>query len=164
MHLCLIRQFHVLDATEGKIVRSYPLQAPQHDRNLSCIAVSSPSPHAPISRSDHNVYLTMAPDNMLNLWDLRTSNSVWAYNNHINRRETLHASFSPCMRYIGCGSEDNAGRIIDVRMAGRELVKLSGHHRDVVSCVAFNPLFAQVATASYDGTIKFFMDPNQLVY
>jgi WD40 repeat protein len=156
---------HILDATEGKIVRSIPLQAPYHDRNLSCIVVSSPSMHAPIPRHDHNCFVTMAPDNMLNVWDIRHSTAcIASFNQHVNRRESLFASLSPCMRYVACGSEDYAARIYDLRMSGRELVKLSGHHRDVVSAVAFNPLFAQVATASYDGTVKFFMDPNQLVY
>lgn len=58
------------------------------------------------------------------------------------------------------GSEDKTARIYDIR-TGKELAKLGGGglHRDVVSSVAFNPLFPQLATASYDGTVKFFIDP-----
>ena len=62
------------------------------------------------------------------------------------------------LRYVGTGSEDRSARIFDLR-AGRELVKLHGVHRDVVCAVAFNPLFAQFATASYDGTVRFYIDP-----
>jgi WD40 repeat protein len=32
----------------------------------------------------------------------------------------------------------------------------------VVSGVAFNPLFPQLATSSFDGTVKFYTDPTVL--
>ena len=48
-------------------------------------------------------------------------------------------------------------RVYDVR-AGKEIARLSGH-RDVVSSVAFNPIFPQLASASYDGTVRFYVDP-----
>ena len=43
--------------------------------------------------------------------------------------------------------------------SGKELARLQGYHRDVVCGVAFNPLFPQVATASFDGRVKFYIDP-----
>ena len=62
------------------------------------------------------------------------------------------------MKYIATGSEDRTTRIIDVR-GGKEISRLQGH-RDVVSGVAFNPLFPQLATCSFDGTIRFYVDPS----
>jgi WD40 repeat protein len=41
----------------------------------------------------------------------------------------------------------------------KDLIKLVGH-KDVVSGVFFNPLAAQIATCSYDGSIKFYVDPT----
>lgn len=66
-------------------------------------------------------------------------------------------AFSPCLRYLSTGSEDKSARIIDIR-TGKELVKLLGH-KDVVTSVAFNPLTAQLATCSYDGQVKFYIEP-----
>jgi WD40 repeat protein len=100
------------------------------------------------------------------------------YSGHVNRRESVECALSPCLKYLAVGSEDRAARIVDLRTC-RELaripvpaVSVSGHsphhaciHRDMVSGVAFNPLFPQLATCSFDGTIKFFVDsyadPNQ---
>lgn len=44
--------------------------------------------------------------------------------------------------------------------AGKELIRLAGQHKDVVTGVGFNPLFPQLATASFDGTVKFYVDPT----
>ena len=79
------------------------------------------------------------------------------YTSHVNRREPVQAAVSPCLRYIASGSEDRTARVVDVR-TGREMAKLAGQHGDVVSSVAFHPLTAQLATASYDGTVKFYRD------
>ncbi len=62
------------------------------------------------------------------------------------------------MRYVATGSEDKAAVIYDIR-TGRALSRLTGQ-RDVVKCVAFNPLFPQLAAGSYDGTVKFYVDPD----
>ena len=36
------------------------------------------------------------------------------------------------------------------------MAKLTGH-KDVVSGVAFNPIFPQLATCSYDGSVRFYV-------
>ena len=70
------------------------------------------------------------------------------------RRESVTCSFSPCLQYLGTGSEDRSARVYDI-VAGKELVRYPTH-RDVVSSVDFNPIVPQIATASFDGTIKFY--------
>lgn len=120
--------------------------------------------------------MTLSAESLLVLWDLRAVKPIFSYNGHINRREnTLSAAFSPCMKYIAVPSEDRSVRILDIRKGfdvnsyqsnnqGSELFKIMTGQRDIVSTVAYNPLFAQLAIGSYDGTIKFFIDPNQTIY
>ena len=55
---------------------------------------------------------------------------------------------------LGTGSEDKCAYIYDIRK-GTLLQKLSGH-QDVVSDVAFDPLKPRLATASFDGKVRFF--------
>ena len=64
------------------------------------------------------------------------------------------------MRFIATGSEDRAAFLYDIRR-GTALAKLQ-HHTDVVSCVAWNPLYPQLATASYDGRIHFFTESGDV--
>jgi WD40 repeat protein len=106
----------------------------------------------------YNLFATAATDNVVSLWDLRAPSVVFRYSGHVNRRELITIALSPCLRYLATGSEDRSARIVDVR-GGKELVKIQGH-RDVVSGVAFNPLFPQLATCSFDGTVKFYVDPT----
>lgn len=149
----------ILDANEGKIIRSVELF---HEKNLNHITLSQPSPHAPMPRHVHNVFLTVAPDNFVSMWDLRQPSVVLRYSGHVNRSESINAAFSPCMRYFAVGSEDRAARLFDIT-AGKEISKLIGH-KDTVTSVAFNPLFAQLATGSYDGDVRFFVDPDLPIY
>ena len=100
----------------------------------------------------------------------------------MNRRDTnLSASFSPCLRYVACGSEEKGRAVLyDLRTsravnpaaannaaasapsssAAPSSVTTVRHaptpHTDCVSCVAFNPLYPQLASASYDGSVRFF--------
>jgi WD40 repeat protein len=163
-----------LDASEGKILRSIPLL--YHEKNLHHIITPIPSPHIPLSSSHFNTFLTMSAESLLVLWDLRCLQPIFQYSSHINRREsTLNAAFSPCMKYIAIPSEDRTVRIIDIRKSSDlqssssgksafELCKIQTGQRDIVSSVAYNPLFAQLAVGSYDGTVKFFIDSNQTIY
>jgi len=99
---------------------------------------------------------------------------------HVNRRDTnLGASFSPCLRYVACGSEEKGRAVLyDLRTsravnpatttnAANASASVSAAspttvrhaptpHTDCVSCVAFNPLYPQLASASYDGSVRFF--------
>ena len=105
----------------------------------------------------YNLFATAATDNVVSLWDLRAPSVVFRYSGHLNRRECVSIALSPCLRFLATGSEDRSARIVDVR-GGKEIAKLQGH-RDVVSGVAFNPLFPQLATCSFDGSVKFYVDP-----
>ena len=157
------------------------INSPQ-ERIIHHIAVPTPSVHAPLPADSYNLFATAATDNVISLWDLRAPSCAARYSGHVNRcvavfisvsfvhiliqrlcrREDVRCSFSPCLRYLGIGSEDRYGRIVDVH-SGQELAKLQPlpQHKDVVTDVCFNPLFAQVATCSYDGVVKFYADPTR---
>ena len=149
------RKVVIVDATEGKIVTSFDCL---HEKSVHCIALPSPSIYTQLPSDIYNVFATAAIDNTVILWDLRDRTPVARYSGHLNRREEVGVSLSPCMKFLATGSEDRSARILDLRMM-RQLAKLSGH-RDVCSDVKFNPLFPQLVSCSYDGTIRFFADPS----
>jgi len=159
---------HIVDASCGLVVRSIPSP---HGKNIHHIALPTPSVHVPLSPEMYNTFLTSATDNVIHMWDIRcpdfragstgtgdSTSGLLSFSSHVNTRECIQCDISPCLRYVATGSEDKTTRIYDIRM-GRELAKLTGH-RDCVSSVAFNPLFPQLASASYDGTVKFYVDPG----
>ncbi|KAH8053360.1 hypothetical protein JL722_9586 [Aureococcus anophagefferens] len=76
------------------------------------------------------------------------------FTSHANKRDPIRCAFSPCMRFLACGSEDKCAYVYDIR-AGRALALLKGA-RDAVAAVAFNPKYPQLATASYDGKLRFY--------
>lgn len=133
-----------------------------HDRAVHHIALPVPSVHTTTAFSPqetYNMFATAAMDNLVALYDIRTPHACIArYVNHINRREPIKCCFSPCLRYLATGSEDRSIRIVDIRGSFREVAKISSVHTDVTCDVAFSPLFPQLASASYDGTVKFFME------
>jgi WD40 repeat protein len=126
---------------------------------VHCISLPQPSVHVPLAPGQYNTFLTSAIDNSIQLWDLRSPHTVMALSAaHVNKRECVTCDLSPCLRYVATGSEDRAAVIYDVR-TGRMLSRITGH-KDVVSCVAFNPLFPQLAAGCYDGSVKFYADPT----
>ena len=153
------RSLRVLDAASGKIVRHID---DAHSKPVHTISLGTPSAatHS-IPKDRFDLFATAAADNLVKLWDLRTKNTscVGALSAHLNRREPLGLAFSPCMRYLACGSEDKQAYIYDLRTAS-PVARLRGHHSDVVSCVAFNPLHPQLITASYDGRLRFYTTDN----
>ena len=113
--------------------------------------------HARRTRANsYDVFITAATDNCALLWDLRAGKVVQRFTGHVNRAQAVGAAFSPCMRYIACGSEDKACYMYDIR-TGTYVEKMTGH-TDAVSDVDFNPLYPQLATACFDGSIRFFSD------
>mmetsp|Transcript_32481 Transcript_32481/g.60663 ORF Transcript_32481/g.60663 Transcript_32481/m.60663 type:complete len:446 (-) Transcript_32481:313-1650(-) len=153
------RKLLVFDSITGSISRNIVCG---HDRNIHCIALPQPSVHVPLSQLAYNIFATAATDNVISLWDLRTPRSTSRLTSHVNRREKCQCSFSPCMRYLTTASEDRSARIFDIR-GGKEIAKLSGQHRDVVSSVAYHPIHPQLVTASYDGGIKCYVADDDLV-
>ena len=145
------RKLHVLDAARGAVVRSIEAS---HERAIHCIALPQPSVYAQLDASSYNVFATAAMDNCIVIWDIRSPSVAGRFTGHVNRREHVRCALSPCLRYLACGSEDKAARLVDLRTV-TEVTRYTGH-RDVVSDAAFHPISAQLATSSYDGSVKFY--------
>ena len=144
------RRVSVLDAAVGRRARVIDdaHARPAHD-------VAAPGPPAPgVARSTCDVFATAATDGGVALWDLRKDGAAARFTSHANKRDPIRCAFSPCMRFLACGSEDKCAYVYDIR-AGRALARLKGA-RDAVAAVAFNPKYPQLATASYDGKLRFY--------
>jgi WD40 repeat protein len=150
------RSLRIFDVAQGKIVRTI---SDAHPKAPHTIALPNVSCYVSHPSNFYDLLLSSAVANgsmggSIHLWDVRADNCMMRFGEHVNRVHPLGMSFSPCMRYIATGSEDRAAYIYDIR-TGRSVTKLTGH-TDVVTSVAFNPLYPQLATASYDGTIRFY--------
>jgi WD40 repeat protein len=141
----------VLDTEVGGIARR--IDSP-HERMIHSIALPRPSVFAQVGSDCFNYFATASSDNSVNIWDVRVPRCTGRYTSHVNRREEVQCCLSPCLRYLGIGSEDKTARIVDLR-TGKEMAKLQGF-KDVVSAIAFNPLFPQLAVGSFDGQIKYY--------
>ncbi|ETL96042.1 hypothetical protein F442_06673 [Phytophthora nicotianae P10297] len=148
------RSLRVLDVGAGGGGRTVRIIRDAHSRAAHTVALARPTCYASHPSNFYDLLLSSAPDNTTHLWDIRADNCVMRFCEHVNRVHTLGVSFSPCMRYVATGSEDRTAYIYDIR-TGRRLVKLKGH-TDVVTSVAFSPLYPQLATASYDGAVRFY--------
>ena len=148
------RSLHVLDAVSGSICRTIENS---HGRSIHSIALPQPSVYAQLDQASYNVFATAAADNCINIWDLRAPTVSLRFTGHTNRRESVQIALSPCLRFLACGSEAKSALLIDLR-TGAEVVKYTGY-RDVVAGVAFHPLSPQLATAAYDGSVKFYSSP-----
>jgi len=147
------RRLLILDAAAGQVARE--ISSP-HERPIHTIALPSPSTSVQLPPSAYNVFATGAADGTVAMWDLRMSCCAARFSGHINRRDRVGVALSPCLRFLATGSEDKSARVVDI-VSGKELAKLT-NFKDVVSSVAFNPLYPQLAAASFDGSIKFYCD------
>ncbi|KAG7402392.1 WD repeat-containing protein 27 [Phytophthora boehmeriae] len=148
------RSLRVLDVgaeSGGRIVR---VIRDSHTRAVHTVSLPRPTCFSSHPSNFYDLLLSSSTDSTIHLWDIRADNCVMRFGEHTNRVHTLGAAFSPCMRYVATGSEDRFAYIYDIR-TGRKLVRLKGHS-DVVTSVAFSPLHPQLATASYDGTVRFY--------
>jgi WD40 repeat protein len=148
----------VLDAISGKISR---IVDSNHDRGIHCIALPQPSVHVSLPQGHYNLFATSSTDNVISLWDVRAPSIIFRFTDHLNRREKVQCAFSPCLRYLATGSEDRTVRIIDIQSGGRQIHKLNGFHRDVVTSVAYHPIHPQLISGSYDGAIRCFTANDQ---
>lgn len=141
------KDLNIWDISSGKLLIK---KENIHDRLIHHIRLPTPSQYCSISQGSLNTFLTSSLDNTIKLWDLRTLNSVLCFTGHINNSKSIGMSFSPCMRYIATGSENNvyylniiqSCYIYDIR-TGKVLSQLLGAS-DTVSDVCFNPLKPQV--------------------
>ena len=128
-----------------------------HGRAVHRVALPTPAPNA--AAAAPGLFVTAAVDGTVKLWDARAGleHCTAVFAAHTNRlHPSLGCAFSPCMRFIGCGSEDKLAYLYDLRSAaGGPLRKLRGHS-DAVLDVAWNPIHPQLATAGADGRILFF--------
>ncbi|KAF1324609.1 G-protein beta wd-40 repeats containing protein, partial [Globisporangium splendens] len=150
----------ILDAAVGG--KTLRLISDAHARAAHTIALPKASCFTSHLSNFYDLLLSSALNSTIHLWDIRADNCVMRFGEHVNRVHPLGVAFSPCMRYIATGSEDRTAYLHDIR-TGRCLRKLTGH-TDVVTCVAFNPLYPQLATSSYDGTIRFYSDADETIF
>jgi WD40 repeat protein len=126
-----------------------------HAKPVHTVQLNEGSHYSNTTLSSHEVFLTAATDNVMKLWDIRQKACVRKLEGHQNRAQRVGVAFSPCMRYIACGSEDKRLYYYDIGQ-GKHVQSVKGHI-DIVSSVDFHPLHARVATASFDGRVRVFV-------
>uniref|UniRef100_A0A7S3VM98 Uncharacterized protein n=1 Tax=Dunaliella tertiolecta TaxID=3047 RepID=A0A7S3VM98_DUNTE len=148
------RCIEVVDCSTMQAVGSMP---DAHARPVHTIVQSAnASLYTSHPREASELFATMACDGALKLWDLRVCRCVRTFGGHQNSQITVGAAFSPCFRFLACGSEDQAAYLYDIRQ-GTVLSRL-GRHGSAVTDVAFNPLHPQLAVASQGGHVHFYSD------
>lgn len=111
------RGLSVYDAAVGQVVRR---TSDAHGKSVHCIAMNALSPFVDsssgaVSVDSQQLYATVAADSCMKLWDVRTAECVRRFSGgHVNRSAPVRATFSPCGRYIACGSEDNRAYVYDL--------------------------------------------------
>lgn len=150
------RSVEVIDMNVGQTVRT---TTDVHARPAHVLCQNQGSAYVTHPPENYDLYLTAAVTDGAKLWDLRTSRCICRYSEHKNRSHLCGAVFSPCSRFIAMGSEDKCAYIYDIRK-GSYLHKLSGH-TEVVSDIAFHPLYPQLITATLDGNLKLFSSQQQ---
>lgn len=146
------RSLHIFDISKEKVVR---ITEDAHTRPITKIILNEfPASNQNAVVNPHQLFATIATDESIRLWDLRTSRCIRQFTGHKNSVHSIGGSFSPCMRYFVCGSEDRYAYIYDLG-SGSVISKLSGH-TETVSDALFHPQKPMVITSSYDNTIKMF--------
>ncbi|KAJ8045395.1 WD repeat-containing protein 27 [Holothuria leucospilota] len=127
-----------------------------HSRCVHSISQNQGSNFSSISASTYNMFATAAVTDGIKVWDVRTNRCIRKLEGHLNRAHACSTTFSPCGQYLVTGSEDKSAYVFDLR-EGAVIEKLMGH-TDVVSCVAYHPLYAEILTGTLDGKLRLFSD------
>eukprot|EP00762_Andalucia_godoyi_P005817 ANDGO_06924.mRNA.1 putative WD repeat-containing protein alr2800 len=124
-----------------------------HGRSIHSIGLCDSNQFGNTAFEDFDLFLTSSMDNVIKLWDLRSARCVQSFSgSHQCRSLPVHVGFSPCMRFVATGSEDNSAYMYD-RRTGRMVSKLAGA-LDSVSCCAFHPQSPVAVSASYDSKLR----------
>ena len=152
------RSLAAFDAGTGQTVLEI---AGAHERPVHTISLYDGGRGGGDAARGCELFVTAALDGAVKLWDLRTPRTAARTfaGAHANRVHAIGAALSPCLRYVGVGSEDRHAYLYDVR-GGGVVGATDGAVRavDAVIDVAFSPVHPQLATASLDGRVRFFAD------
>ncbi|XP_060061164.1 WD repeat-containing protein 27 isoform X2 [Erinaceus europaeus] len=135
------RALEVFDLSTG---HSTALVAEAHSRPVHHISQNTGSAFTSQTPHSYNLFATAALGDGVRLWDLRTLRCERRFEGHQARSIPCGLAFSPCGRYVACGSEDRHAYVYDVA-SGTFSHRLAGH-TDTVSAVAFRPSAPQVVT------------------
>ena len=97
------KSIEIFDANAGATLRTI---RDAHTRAIHRIVVNATSHYANHDKDAHELFLSAATDGCVKLWDVRSPRSVRCFAGHLNRQNPVGCNFSPCMKYIACGSED----------------------------------------------------------
>lgn len=148
-------KLHCHDLSSGQCVRTYDNA---HNKPVQCICMHQPSSSACHPQESYELFLTAGLDDAVRLWDLRSSQKscVRLFKGHANRVHAVQCSLSPCLRYVGCGSEDQRAYMYDIG-SGKLIERMRGHS-DAVVDLKFNPIHPQLVTAGMDGKLRFYSE------
>jgi len=157
-HLALVatsaRTVEVVDLARGATVRVF---RESHERPVVRLALNDP----PIG-TDHgqpsealNLFATSAADGCVRLWDVRSLRALRTFRQHASGRGPAGVAFSPCLRFIACGSSDPHAVVYDIRSGG-VLDRLRTGEAPA-SDVSWHPTRpSELAVASLDGRVRVF--------
>eukprot|EP00048_Salpingoeca_helianthica_P012424 m.180239 g.180239 ORF g.180239 m.180239 type:complete len:306 (-) comp15374_c0_seq17:235-1152(-) len=103
------RSVCVMDMNAARPARILP---DVHRRPVTHIALNSGSAFVTHLPAAYDLFLTTAVSDGANMWDL--PRCVRRFDSH-TARQPVSAAFSPCGRYVACGSEDRAVYLYDIR-------------------------------------------------